>query len=78
MRSYTNRLEDIVSEFMELAPCPDCESEVQVAFVEDDVQLACTGCGRVFGKGAPAREARTLCVYWNLLLGEPSDVGISG
>ncbi len=43
---------------------------MEVLFDGDSVCLHCQGCGRKFGNGAPAREARTLCVYFNGLLGE--------
>ncbi len=56
--------------FMELAPCPDCGGEMHVVFEDDTVCLECLHCGRPYGAGSPRVEARTLCVYWNLLLGK--------
>jgi hypothetical protein len=61
-----------MSEFMELEPCPDCESEIEVLFSDNDVCLHCTGCGRKYGVGIAAPEARSMCTWWNLLLrGDP-------
>jgi len=57
-------------EFMELAPCPSCEGVVHVRYDDEGARLECEHCGRKFGAGSPQEEARVLCMYWNLLLGD--------
>lgn len=59
-----------MSDFMELASCPGCGSPMAVEFEGDCVWLSCDGCEREYGHGAKRAEARTLCVYWNLIHGE--------
>lgn len=61
-----------MSDFIDLADCPDCKGDVHAIYDDEESYLECQSCGRKFGEGSPRGELRTLCVYWNLLLGDKS------